>query len=596
METFTSWYIFFQLVVFAIVLIVLRKFKGWSEHTNTAASILTTVGILGTFIGIFIGLQDFEPNDLQNSIENLLSGLKLAFGTSIIGIISTLFLKGIISPIARQREKKNQPDRVEEVIDQFVMALRGVETSGESALALKLDRLLEVLKGKYEKPDTVLGGIGYIKTALTEKNGRTVSTQLQGLLEVVSEPRLARIEAALSDNEGNLLTELRNMRQESSTQHAALINEFQQFSQNVAESVAKLATDELIEALKAVIQDFNTKLTEQFGDNFKQLNEAVGRTVEWQEQYRQQMDELSQEFRLAAESIEHSRAAVSSTAQSLMTIEDRSESLVEVAEKLDPLLHTLNDQLEAFSELRQNALDAFPEIEGRLDNLTEKFSAAVLSAIEDSQQNMTRQQEELRKHNDLLRTEIQGITAELQQTVEKNKTDIENQVSILHAFLSAEVKTLLEAFSDLRQRTLGVFPEIEERLDSLTEKFSEAVLSAIEDSQASMAHQQTEMKKHNDLLRKETQGIAMDLKQVVERNKEDIENHVDVLHTYLRSQVKTLDEVLSKELENSLKILAGNITSLSDGFVDNYNELIGPYTQALTSLQQLVNASRRGLR
>ena len=52
------------------------------------------------------------------------------------------------------------------------------------------------------------------------------------------------------------------------------------FSKNVAESVAKLATDELIEALKTVIEDFNAKITEQFGENFKQLNEAVGKNCD----------------------------------------------------------------------------------------------------------------------------------------------------------------------------------------------------------------------------------------------------------------------------------------------------------------------------
>ena len=52
-------------------------------------------------------------------------------------------------------------------------------------------------------------------------------------------------------------------------------------------------TKALIEALESVMRDFNAKINEQFGDNFKQLNEAVGRINDWQEQYRQQMDELA---------------------------------------------------------------------------------------------------------------------------------------------------------------------------------------------------------------------------------------------------------------------------------------------------------------
>ena len=57
-------------------------------------------------------------------------------------------------------------------------------------------------------------------------------------------------------------------------------------SENVGEiaaKVGKIATGQLIEALKEVIRDFNKNLNEQFGENFKQLNEAVERTVVWQE-------------------------------------------------------------------------------------------------------------------------------------------------------------------------------------------------------------------------------------------------------------------------------------------------------------------------
>ena len=360
-----------------------------------------------------------------------------------------------------------------------------------------MDGLIKAIKNEDRDTGTVLGGIDDIKTALTGETERAIPTQLQNLVEVISESRLSIIEKSLSDEEGNLLTELRSVKKEISTKHDELREEFKQFSKNVAENVAKLATDELIEALKKVIEEFNAKIQEQFGENFKHLNKAVGRTVEWQEQYRQQMDKLADEFRIAAQSVEQSRAALASTSQSLMTIEDQSESLVSIAEKLDPILHTLNDQLEAFSELRQKALAAFPEIEGRLNGLTTKFSSVVQSAIKDSHESMERQ-----------RTELETQTNLLKQTVEDTTKELGN---------------------------------------------------------------------------------------IVERNKEDIENHVNTLHSALRREVNTLDESLEKELATSLQTLAGHFESLSNGFVNNYAELVVPYTQVITELQQLVNASRRGL-
>ena len=439
MGSFTLGYVSFQIVVLLVVLAILGKNKGWSAHTNTAASILTIVGVLGTFIGIYIGLQDFNPKELQGSIEVLLNGLKIAFGTSIVGIASALLLKGIISPLAQTLQKKEDQDPVEEAINKFVLALKDVETSGESNLSSKLDELTKAMKNKERDTGTVLGSINEIKTALTGEAERTIPTQLQNLLKVVSESRLNAIETSLSDEEGNLLTELRSLKNEISTKHDDLRKEFQTFSKNVAESVAKLATDELIEALREVISDFNKNLTEQFGENFKHLNEAVGKTVEWQEQYRQQMNELADEFPLAAKSIDDSRDSLKNIADSSSTIAAKSDSIATNATKLEPILHTLNDQLGAFSDLRQKANDAFPIIKGRLDDLTTKFSNSVQATIRDSQTSMEKQRGELKTQVDLFENAVKDTAKELKNIVERNREDMENHVKILHTELRKEL-------------------------------------------------------------------------------------------------------------------------------------------------------------
>lgn len=47
---------------------------------------IVSIGVLGTFVGIFIGLQSFNPEDIMNSVNDILAGLKTAFFTSIVGM------------------------------------------------------------------------------------------------------------------------------------------------------------------------------------------------------------------------------------------------------------------------------------------------------------------------------------------------------------------------------------------------------------------------------------------------------------------------------------------------------------------------------
>lgn len=52
---------------------------------------IVSMGVLGTFVGIFIGLQAFDPSDITNSVNDILAGLKTAFFTSIVGMtLSTI--------------------------------------------------------------------------------------------------------------------------------------------------------------------------------------------------------------------------------------------------------------------------------------------------------------------------------------------------------------------------------------------------------------------------------------------------------------------------------------------------------------------------
>ena len=66
-------------------------------------SLVSTLGVLGTFVGITKGLMAFDTTDLDNSIPGLLDGLKTAFFTSLAGMIGSMILSIFINK--KQDEK-----------------------------------------------------------------------------------------------------------------------------------------------------------------------------------------------------------------------------------------------------------------------------------------------------------------------------------------------------------------------------------------------------------------------------------------------------------------------------------------------------------
>ena len=69
--------LFLQLLVIIFAAAFLLGLLGWAQRfVDHAPTLLTSVGILGTFIGIVVGLMHFDPQDIDGSIAMLLDGLK----------------------------------------------------------------------------------------------------------------------------------------------------------------------------------------------------------------------------------------------------------------------------------------------------------------------------------------------------------------------------------------------------------------------------------------------------------------------------------------------------------------------------------------
>ena len=63
------------------------------NFSSSVPQFLISLGILGTFYGIFLGLIEFNVTKINESILSLIDGLKLAFITSIVGIGSAILLR-----------------------------------------------------------------------------------------------------------------------------------------------------------------------------------------------------------------------------------------------------------------------------------------------------------------------------------------------------------------------------------------------------------------------------------------------------------------------------------------------------------------------
>ncbi len=102
-DPFARTYIF-GLIILAGIL-YLQQTKN-TQIANIAPGLLTSGGVLGTFLGILLGLLEFDVGNIDGSIPELLAGMKFAFSTSIVGLFMAIIWRIYFTMKSSQNEKE----------------------------------------------------------------------------------------------------------------------------------------------------------------------------------------------------------------------------------------------------------------------------------------------------------------------------------------------------------------------------------------------------------------------------------------------------------------------------------------------------------
>lgn len=420
--------IFNDLHVIAIATIaVCAFFLHWKYNEKSVTigpTFLTTLGIFATFIGISLGLYNFDTSNIQNSIPELINGLKTAFFASAAGIFGALTIK----------------------IRHFFHDLQSDDANGMSSEITAQD-LARLLKG--------------IQEALVGKEDSSLISQLK-LSRSDSNDRLDALKQAQID---------------------------------ALQKLSEMGSKQLVEALRDVIKDFNTKITEQFGENFKQLNEAVGRMLVWQEQYKQHIEQASIRHQAILESMATSSEHYKDLVNKAGIFSKISEDLLILLRGLETQKIQLTESLKSLAELLLSASGSLPKVEEKIMELTQQMTSAVktnqqeinrsiLESTKNSQSALESQQKEinlaLSENVKLIRTSIQNvgedfnkINQEFNKKITETSDKIKQQVAILDKALAEELEKSLESLgrqlAALSEKFVSDYTPLTEKLRALVQ-------------------------------------------------------------------------------------------------------------------------------
>ena len=418
-------------VVFLVSLAGVGKEYGFlAQISSIAPNTLTSIGIFFTFVGILVSLSNFDVESINSAVPQLLSGLQLAFLSSVVGLFFSVLFRFIIA---------------------------------------------------FGNRRITAGAVG--------------ATELYDELKRMNENTLLVRDALVGEGDSSL-----------STQFGKLRNDFRDFAETMAED----GTQALVKALESVISDFNEKINEQFGENFKQLNEAVAALLLWQEEYKTQVEMLTAAF-------QETQKGIKSIEESTSKIPSHMESVETVFNATDGRVSDLYEGIGTLHELRESAKNSVPELKASIDSMTTGMRESIDSQLET-----------------------------LTSQISESKTLTENLGNI--------IKSSLDQTEQNFQQQMSKFQGV---LDSLT-MGADNVLESTD----------TVAKRVNEIIENFSSNQEKVGREIQSKIDQSVADNVEAMNQSLQD----LDKGMQQQLQRSIDKMGNNLTAITDTFVTTYEE------------------------
>lgn len=514
----------------------------WCDHKNIhnkfreyAPTLMGALGILGTFIGIIIGLLNFNTESIDTSIPVLLGGLKTAFITSIVGMFFAILFNGL---------------------DAFFFANKRRQLEADIPASVTPEHIHQELK---------------------EQN-----------------KHLVKLIAGMSGSEeGSIVAQIKLLRNEISDASRAQISNHSNFSnklweqlQQFADLMAKGATEQIIDALRQVIIDFNNDLTEQFGENFKALDTSVKKLVDWQENYKNQVEQMGEQYQQSVESLVETRKAVAGIWEECKEIPLAMAELRDVLQVNQHQIGELSRHLEIFVAIRDKATDVLPEIQTKMSEVGEllKLGAANVSAsLEQTSQQILSNADSMRVALDEGTEGFRQSVTQTQQAFASMAHDVSNSSETLTSALGDTITEMKQSGDEFLKSLETHSRELHRNMEQNTtnvidmfnktgEKFNQQLSSNADNMFGSM----------QSSFDKASAGLTSQVKESIEK-----------FGSSINEQLHAFEQATEREMNREMQSLGNALLSISKGFVGNYERLLKEYQAVMGQLQTLISPNQK---
>ena len=552
---------------------------------DTAAGTLVGLGLLGTFLGLTLGIKDFDSSSTQNiqkSIQLLLSGMGTAFITSLVGMLLSM-IYSLCDKYWRNRLSKHLHVLTKKLDSLYYIDDRTLDDLNEQALAKSIaSTMKEVVEHEMRSVVNALNE----KLTYNSESGE-VTTVANAIREILKESQ--EQSKALKSFSTDLAIELNNgfdevLSRQMQQKILPLMENVDATTKAIVEHIDQMAS-QVSSPATDMIQTVVDELKNSMSEMMKEFSSGLSGSAT------NELETLAHQLGTAAQSMAdfpNNMAHISTTLQ--VTIEEVKNAVSEISNT------SANANSTAMQQMQEQITFATGAISNAISEVKDVMSGLTQSSQEQTGQMVSKLADAAEKMGTFLSGTIATLSSSVQQSVKSITDDVNNKQADLIALqenTTAQTKKLLEAFN------AGL-----DRLEKMNEYIA-GTMNMFQQAQGqitgSTAHLQTitgDMKLATQLFNKSQTDYAVKMEEM-QRNSQ---HGIDAVTELLKNSGEMSEDYVEKfetirqglgsifqQLQSGLSEYSRTVQATTQKYLDQYSTSLTNTTDALSSTIQQQN-------
>ncbi len=498
--------------------VVLKAMKVNYPLIKAGSSIMVGLGLLGTFLGLTIGVTHFDSastDTIKESINSLLGGMGSAFMTSIVGMSASLLFTVVESYIFSSFKRKLL--RVNMLLNDTYFI------SDDEYYISQQRKLQDEFRGMFHEYFTYKTAEGNVATVgnamkvVVDNSGeqtKSLSNLTVGLTDAIAELIDEKLISGFDSGMQPVLNGLKDISTEVSRRLDNVAEKLDGLSKQMdspAQDATQVAIERLEEAFSNIMSDFNNKVANSANQSMEVITDRLLKASEGFKDYENSMNTMSQSSQdslqqlieeikeLAVQNSKQDRAVVTHLQDEVkITTETMNKAAASIEEVINKIAvaneASSNKAIDTITTAVSDNIDRTNQVASELTNQVKNHTQVMIGKVSESVEMMTSNQEDIvNKTEDLLQN-FHTVLAKMHTQLEQSKDMNDSSSSMLQSYkeagqevahitnhltsLSNDVKSFSDNYSKATENILSDMKNQstynQETVEQLSESFKEA--------------------------------------------------------------------------------------------------------------------------